>query len=55
MWMMKLTTSIAKSPKWRKTEVTTVACSCCLRALRIPDAYVDRDGYIWCPGCKDSK
>lgn len=55
MWMVKLTTSIAKSPKWKGLRVREVACSSCLCSLEVAEAYVDRDGYLWCRSCKDER
>ena len=50
--MMKLTTAIAKSPKFSKIKVTRVGCSCCKTSLPIADAFVDGKGMIWCWRCK---
>jgi hypothetical protein len=50
--MMKLTTAIARSPKFSKIKVTRVGCSNCRVSMPIADAWVDHKGHIWCWRCK---
>lgn len=52
MWMQRLLTAIAKSPKFTTGRVTNVQCYGCKKAMPLAEAYVDGKGYIWCRSCK---
>ena len=32
-----------------------VRCSCCEMSMAIPEAFIDDDGYVFCPDCAGAK